>query len=260
MDTKQIKTSSSFSMNHGCHECSLSKLCIPIAVEAADIDRLEEIIRQGRILSRGDYIFEQQAPFKSCYAVRSGAIKTFTVSEDGEEQVTGFYLPGEMIGLDSVSMKEYSCSAVALERTTVCEIPLNKFEELSTQIPSLQHHFFSLMSKEIQESRQLTMLLSKNTAEERIASLLLSLSSRFQRRKLSGTEFKLPMSRSDIANYLGLAVETVSRVLTRFQQQSLINVQGRDVHILNLEGLQSNLKEVKCGEHRSSVAGQRFTG
>ncbi len=252
MDTKRIRTSSSFSINHGCHECSLSKLCIPIAVEADDIDRLEEIIRQGRILSRGDYIFEQQTPFKSCFAVRSGAIKTFTVSEDGEEQVTGFYLPGEMIGLDSVSMDEYSCSAVALERTTVCEIPLAKFEELSAQIPRLQHHFFSLMSKEIQESRQLTMLLSKNTAEERIASLLLSLSSRFRRRKLSDTDFKLPMPRSDIANYLGLAVETVSRVLTRFQQQELIQVQGRDVHITDLEGLQSMLKDVKCSEHKRS--------
>lgn len=247
MSNNHIKKVSEFSLQRGCHECSLSKLCIPIAVQSDEIEELEEIIRQGRIHPRGDYIFEQHTPFKSCFAVRSGAIKTFTLSEEGEEQVTGFYLPGEIIGLDSVSMESYACSAVALERTSVCEIPLDRFEELSTRIPRLQRHFFMLMSKEIQESRQLSTLLSKNTAEERIASLLLSLSSRFQRRRLSGTQFKLPMPRSDIGSFLGLAVETVSRVLTRFQNQALIRVQGRDIEILNLPSLQFLLKDdTKC--------------
>ena len=256
MASNQITKTSSFSIHRGCHECSLSKLCIPIAVSGEDIDKLEEIIRQGRMLSRGDYIFEQHTPFRSCFAVRSGAIKTFTLSEEGEEQVTGFYLPGEIIGLDSVSMDQYSCSAVALERTSVCEIPLDKFEDLATRVPGLQHHFFLLMSKEIQESRQLSMLLSKNTAEERIASLLLSLSTRFRHRRLSDTHFKLPMPRSDIGNYLGLAVETVSRVLTRFQNQGLINVQGRDIQIMDLRGLQVLLKnETKCLENQEASSG-----
>ncbi|WLQ11585.1 fumarate/nitrate reduction transcriptional regulator Fnr [Hahella aquimaris] len=255
MESKHIATSSPFTLHRGCHECNLSKLCIPIAVGAEDIDRLEEIIRQGKMLNRGEYIFEQHTPFRSCFAVRSGAIKTFTVSEEGEEQVTGFYLPGEIIGLDSVSMEKYSCSAVALERTSVCEIPLEKFEDLASDIPSLQHHFFSLMSKEIQESRQLTMLLSKNSAEERIASLLLSLSTRFSRRRLSGTNFRLPMPRSDIGNYLGLAVETVSRVITRFQNNGIIKVQGREVQILQLEELQKILRhDTKCLEHQKESA------
>jgi len=249
MAKMQKVSPSGVSIHRGCQECSLSKLCIPIAVGSDEIYRLEEIIKQGRMHSRGDYIFEQHAKFRSCFAVRSGAIKTFTLSKEGEEQVTGFYLPGEIIGLDSVSMDSYSCSAVALERTSVCEIPLDRFEDLSTRIPSLQHHFFSLLSKEIQESRQLSMLLSKNTAEERIASLILSLSSRFRRRRLSETRFKLPMPRSDIGNYLGLAVETVSRVLTRFQNQNLIKVQGRDVEILDLDTLQALLKnDAKCPE------------
>lgn len=244
--------SSGVALHRGCQECSLSRLCIPIAVSADEINKLEEIIRQGRMHSRGDYIFEQHSSFKSCFAVRSGAIKTFTLSEEGEEQVTGFYLPGEIIGLDSVSMESYSCSAVALERTSVCEIPLDQFESLSARIPSLQHHFFLLLSKEIQESRQLSMLLSKNTAEERIASLILSLSSRFQRRRLSETRFKLPMPRSDIGNYLGLAVETVSRVLTRFQNQGLIRVQGREVEILDISSLQMLLKhDQRCPEPRA---------
>lgn len=249
---RRLPTASS---NQGCHQCSLSKLCIPIAVSTDDISRLEEVIRQARILDRGDRVFEQHTPFTSCFAVRSGAIKTFTLSEEGEEQVTGFYLPGEVIGLDSVSMDSYSCSATALERTSVCEIPLDRLENLATEIPTLQHHFFQLMSKEIQDSRHLTMLLSKNTAEERIASLLLSLSTRFTRRRLSGTEFRLPMPRSDIGNYLGLAVETVSRVLTRFQNQGILTIKGRDVTLHDIEALKEMLKhDTQCAKpSRTSV-------
>ena len=241
-------------LNHGCNECSLSKLCLPIAVSHDEIDRLEDIIKQGRVVNRGEHIFNQSAPFSSCFAVRSGAIKTYVLSEEGEEQVTGFYLPGEIIGLDSINTDSYSCSAKALERTSVCEIPLDKLENLATQIPTLQHHFFHLMSREIQDSRQLSMLLSKNTAEERIASLLLSLSSRFKRRKLSPTTFRLPMPRNDIGNYLGLAVETVSRVFTRFQKNGYISTQGREITLLNIEALQQILRhETACLESSSSA-------
>jgi CRP/FNR family transcriptional regulator len=232
----------SLNLQQGCNQCSLGKLCLPIAVSNDDINKLESIIKQGRILDRGEHAFEQHSPFNSCFAVRSGAIKTFTLSEEGEEQVTGFYLPGEVIGLDSVSMEYYSCSASALERTSICEIPLEKLESLASELPTLQHHFFQLMSREIQDSRQLTMLLSKNTAEERIASLLLSLSARFSRRRLSGNEFRLPMPRSDIGNYLGLAVETVSRVFTRFQNQGVITVKGRDVSLHDIDALRDMLK------------------
>lgn len=242
----QIPTATAL-MNPGCNQCSLSKLCIPIAVNSEDIDRLDEIISRGRVLERGERIFEQDAPFTSCYAVRSGAVKTYTLSSDGEEQVTGFYLPGEVIGLDSIHMNQYSGTATALERTRVCEIPLGQLDEIADEIPGLQHHFMHLMSQEIRDSRQLTLLLSKKTAEERIASLLLSLSSRFSRRRLSGTEFRLPMPRSDIGNFLGLAVETISRVLTRFQNQGLVKVRGRDVEILSLEGLKDLLShETEC--------------
>ncbi|MFE8072704.1 fumarate/nitrate reduction transcriptional regulator Fnr [Marinobacteraceae bacterium S3BR75-40.1] len=224
-------------LNPSCNHCSLSNLCLPIAVSAEEITRLEEVVDQGASYDRGAHVFHQHEPFKSCYAVRSGAIKTYIETSSGEEQVTGFYLPGEIVGLDSINTSQHSCSAKALERTTVCEIPIQKLENLSTQIPSLQHHFFQLMSQEIQNSQHLSMLLSKKTAEERLASLLLSLSSRFKRRKLSPTQIHLPMARNDIANFLGLAVETVSRVLTRFQKQGLIKLQGRDIDLLDVESL-----------------------
>jgi CRP/FNR family transcriptional regulator len=161
------------------------------------------------------------------------------ISEDGEKQVTGFYLPGEVVALDSVSTNHYSCSAEALERSSLCEIPLNRLEELAARIPSLQQHFFQLMSHEIQSGQQMSMLLSRRTAEERLASFLLSLSTRFNRRRLSPTHFRLPMARNDIANYLGLAVETVSRVLTRFQKQELVLFHGRNCTLVDIDGLKN---------------------
>ncbi|PIE43762.1 MAG: Crp/Fnr family transcriptional regulator [Gammaproteobacteria bacterium] len=229
-------------VSSSCNLCSLGHLCLPIAINQADIGQLDDVIKQGKVVDRGDHIFHEHGPFKSCFTVRSGSIKTYTVTEEGEEQVTGFYLPGEIIGLDSMTTDLYSCSAKALEKSSVCEIPFEQFEELATKIPTLQHHFFQLMSKEIQESRKLTMLLSKNTAEERIASLILSLSERFKRRKLSPTQFRLPMPRNDIGNYLGLAVETVSRAFTRFQKTGLISVQGRELTINDIQGLKNIVK------------------
>ncbi|WP_420390638.1 fumarate/nitrate reduction transcriptional regulator Fnr [Marinobacter sp.] len=227
-----------------CHQCSLSNLCLPLAVEESELDRLEDIVEQARIFSRGEHIFDQSTPYRSCFAVRSGAVKTSIVSANGEEQVTGFFMPGELVGLDSMGSEHYACTARALERSSVCEFPVNRLEELTSKMPNLQHHMYNLMSQEIQGSHQLAMLLSKNTAEERVAALLLSLSSRFQRRRMSGTNFSLPMARSDIANFLGLAVETVSRVFTRFQNQCIINARGREIELLNVEALQMVTREV----------------
>lgn len=226
-----------------CHQCSLSNLCLPLAIEENDLDRLEDIVQQNRIYSRGESVFDQSAPFRSCFAVKSGSLKTSIITENGEEQVTGFFMPGELVGLDSMSGEAYACTARALERTTVCEFPMDKLEELTIKLPELQHHMYHLMSQEIQNSHQLAMLLSKNTAEERIASLLLSLSSRFRRRRLSGTNFSLPMPRNDIANFLGLAVETVSRVFTRFQNQGIIRARGREVELLDMDALQAVTRE-----------------
>jgi CRP/FNR family transcriptional regulator, anaerobic regulatory protein len=223
-----------------CNECSLNPICLPLAVTVDELDQLEDIMRRGRPLKRGEHLYRASDSFESIYAVRSGAVKTYALSEDGEEQVTGFYLPGEIVGMDGISTAHHMSSAKTLETSSVCEIPFQRLEELSSQIPTLQHHFFSLMSREIQADRELHMLLSKKAADDRIASLLLSISSRQQRRGLSGQRLRLPMSRYDIANYLGLAVETVSRVFTRFQQQGLLSVEGREVEILNREALCGN--------------------
>lgn len=228
-----------------CGECRLSGICLPLAMEDDDIVKLDQIVQRGRPLQKGDHLYRENDAFESVYAVRSGAIKAYRMTGDGEEQVTGFYFPGEIIGMDGLSKDQYANSAKALETSAVCEIPFDRLEELSAQFPSLQRHFFQLMGQEIIADQQLITLLSKNTAEERVASLLLSISARNARRKLSGTRFRLPMSRTDIGNFLGLTVETVSRVFSRFAKQNLIAVENKEISIEDLEGLKeiANVRE-----------------
>ncbi|CBL44569.1 Transcriptional regulatory protein [gamma proteobacterium HdN1] len=220
-----------------CQDCSVSLICLPVAVKEKELDQLDSIIRRSRPLRKGEHLFRAGDVFRSIFAVRSGTIKTYSVTEDGEEQVTGFYLPGEVLGVDGICSNTHTNSAKALESAAVCEIPFDKLEQLSVAIPSLQRHFFQLMSKEIQADQQLLMLLSKKSAEERIAALLLSIAARNGARGLSSTRFRLAMSRNDIGNFLGLAVETVSRVFTRLQKQDLLLVEGKEVEIQDTQAL-----------------------
>lgn len=220
-----------------CGDCRMNALCLPIALQHHEIDKLDRIIERGRPLQKNEHIYYAGEPFKSIYAVRSGAIKGFTVNNEGVEQVTGFYLPGEIFGMDGIGHPNHINAAIALETSAICEIPFSRMEDLSIQLPSLQRHFFSLMSREITSDQQLITLLSKNSAEERVATLLVSISARNARRNLSGTRFRLPMSRADIGNYLGLTVETVSRVFSRFQSQGLLEVDKKEISILELENL-----------------------
>lgn len=216
-----------------CSECALNPVCLPPAVDDAQLEELDNIIQRSKPIRRGDHIFREKEPFQALFAVRSGALKAYTTLPGGEEQVTGFYLPGEIVGMDGIAKGIHMSSAIALETTSICAIPFPSFEALASKMPNLQHHFFKLMSQEIQVDQQLMLLLSKRSAEERIASLLLSLSARHKRRRLSDSQFRLPMSRSDIGNYLGLAVETVSRIFTRFQQLDVLAVSGKEVTILD---------------------------
>ncbi len=218
-----------------CAECALNPLCLPLAIEESDLDQLDDIIARNQPLPRGGLLFHQGSPFSAVYAIRSGAIKTCTVTPSGDEQVTGFYLPGEIVGLDSIgnASNSYDSTAVALEATAVCAIPFPALESLALRLPRLQHHLFGLMSSEIRNDRQVMQLVGKRPAEERVAALLLSLSVRGKRQRLPENHVRLPMSRSDIGNHLGLALETVSRIFTRFQQQGVITVRGKELVIVD---------------------------
>ncbi|ACE83480.1 fumarate/nitrate reduction transcriptional regulator Fnr [Cellvibrio japonicus] len=230
-----------------CNNCRLSTICLPISLHLEDIDKLNSIIQRGKPLQRGEYLYRANQPFDAVFAIRSGAVKATTLSDNGEEQVTGFYLPGEVVGLDGLADNRYTNSVTALETASICEIPFHRLEELSLQIPNLQRHFFQLMSREITQDQQIISLLSKSSAEERIAALLLSISSRNSRRQLSAQAFRLPMSRTDIGNYLGLTIETVSRIFTRLQKQGIIAVDKKEVRILDMD----KLREIANGENNA---------
>ncbi|MFT7688606.1 MAG: CRP/FNR family transcriptional regulator [Candidatus Azotimanducaceae bacterium] len=222
---------SKFTVN--CQECSLSELCIPKSLSASEMDIVDAEIKRAEPLHKNNHIFSSGDTFTSLYAVRSGAIKSFSIDDKGEEHVIGFFMPGEIIGLDAIDTGIHSHSAKALETSSICEIPYDQVEHLSRKISKLQSHMYRLLSREIREDQELQLLLSKKTAEERIGTFLLTLSSRYKQRHLSATSFRLPMPRTDIANYLGLAVETVSRVLTRLQKQEILSVEGKEVEILD---------------------------
>lgn len=202
-----------------------------------DLDLLDDIVKRGRPLKKGDYLFRQGDSFSSVFAVRSGSLKTYSVSDCGEEQITGFHLPSEFVGLSGVDTELYPTSAIALETTSICEIPFERLDELSATLPQLRRQLMRIMSREIRDDQQMMMLLSKKTADERIATFLVNLSARFSARGYSATQFRLAMSRNEIGNYLGLAVETVSRVFTRFQQAGLIEAEGKEIKITNNEEL-----------------------
>lgn len=222
-----------------CGDCRLASICLPISLQLEDIDRLDDIIQRGKPIHKGDHVYRAGEEFKSVYALRSGALKTVKVTEDGEEQVTGFYLPGEIVGMDGLATNNHSNSAMALETSAICEIPFSRLEELSVKLPSLQRRFFQLMSKEITNDQQLITLLSKNSAEQRIGALLLSISARNHSRGLSPKDFFLPMSRSDIGNYLGLTIETVSRVFSRLAKANVIELDKKHVIINDLDELKN---------------------
>ncbi len=222
-----------------CKDCNLFQLCLPVGIDEDELEELDNIIKRRRPLKRGEHLFQVGSPFQAIYAVRSGSIKTYNPTEDGHEQVTGFHLPGELLGLDAINLEHHPCAAKALETTSLCEIPFNRLEELSTHLPSLQHQLLKIMSKEILHDQSLLMLLGKKSAEERLAALLLSLSTRYQKRGFSPTDFYLSMSRNDIGNYLGLAVETVSRLFSRFQEEEILDVQRKHVCIIDLVQLRN---------------------
>lgn len=204
-----------------------------------DVERLDEIVKRARPMHRGDFLFRESDRFRSVYVVKTGSIKTFAPSPEGGEQVLGFHLPGEIIGLDAIDKNIHSCSARVLETSAVCEIPFARLEELTAIIPSLQHQMYRLLSKEIGQDTEMLLLLGKKNAEERLAAFLLSLSQRLHKRGLSPSDFYLSMSRHEIGSYLGLAVETVSRLFTRFQEDGLMNVDRKHIQLLDLPTLEA---------------------
>jgi CRP/FNR family transcriptional regulator len=229
-----------------CSSCTLKELCLPIGLSKAEVEVLEGLIYQRRTCRRGEHLYRAGIPFQALYAIRSGFFKTYVIHEDGREQVTGFYMMGEMMGLDGISADSHSCHAVALEDSDVCEVPFDKLEELSRNLPSLQHHFHKMMSREIVRDHGVMLLLGSMKAEERLATFLLNLSQRFQARGYSPDSFHLRMTREEIGSYLGLKLETVSRIFSKFHEDGLINVQNKFIELTDSAGLKRVIGDTGC--------------
>lgn len=231
IDIKDVKVA--------CQECTLRELCLPLGLNDADLDSLGNIIKRTRKLKKGEFLYRVGDNLTSLYAVSKGSIKTCELSAGGQIQITGFHLAGELVGVDGISTERHHCDAVALEPTELCELPFGELEEMSRQIPSLQHQMFRLLSREIVQDGELLLMVGKMNAEERLATCLISFSERYARLGLSGTQFRLSMSRQDLGDYLGLALETVSRLFSRFQEDGLLQIEGRNVEITNIDGIRS---------------------
>ena len=209
-----------------CQDCSISQLCIPFTLNEHELDQLDNIIE----LKAGDEL-------KSLYAIRSGTIKSYTITEEGDEQITGFHLAGDLVGFDAIINTEHPSFAQALETSMVCEIPFETLDDLSGKMPNLRQQMMRLMSGEIKGDQEMILLLSKKNAEERLAAFIYNLSRRFAQRGFSPREFRLTMTRGDIGNYLGLTVETISRLLGRFQKSGMLSVKGKYITIEDSEML-----------------------
>ncbi len=239
-----------------CKNCTLAALCLPRGLTPEDVEQLDGIVKRSKPLHRGDSLFCQGDPFRSLFVVKTGSIKTYATGPEGGEQVLGFHLPGELIGLDAIEKGVHACSATVLETSAICEIPFAQLESLSNRIPSLQHQLYRLLSKEIGQDAEMLLLLGKKSAEERLAGFLVSLSRRLRQRGLSATDFYLSMSRHEIASYLGLAVETVSRVFSRFHEEGFLEVERKHIQLRDLTALESIVAKAMMDHHPGSKPAQ----
>ncbi len=220
-----------------CSTCNLRELCLPVGMTRDELETLDELVYTRRRIKRGESLFRTGDPFQSLYAIRSGFFKSRVATADGRDQVSGFQMAGELLGIDGIGSDTHHCDAVALEDSEVCAIPYARLEELSRNFPPLQHHFHKVMSREIVRDHGVMLLLGSMRAEERLAAFLLNLSQRFTARGFSASEFILRMTREEIGSYLGLKLETVSRAFSKFQDEGLISVQQKHIRIADLASL-----------------------
>jgi len=237
---------SSTSIKVACSNCNLRELCMPLGLNESEMERVDEVVATRRKVARGDNLFRSGDKFNALFAIRTGFFKTRISAEDGRDQVTGFQMAGEIIGLDGIVSDHHTCDAVALEDAEVCVMPFDRIEELSREITSLQRHVHKIMSREIVRENGVMLLLGSMRAEERLAAFLLNLVQRLHARGFSQSELVLRMTREEIGSYLGLKLETVSRTFSKFADDGIVEVKQRHVRILNPDGLKLIVNAQTC--------------
>ena len=229
-----------------CSNCNLRELCMPVGLSENDLVRLDDLVATRRKIKRGTTLFSNGEKFTSLYAIRTGFFKTCLASEDGRDQVTGFQMAGEIIGLDGIVNDQHSCDAIALEDAEVCVMPFDRIEEISREVTALQHHVHKIMSREIVREHGVMLLLGSMRAEERLAAFLLNLVQRLHSRGFSQTELVLRMTREEIGSYLGLKLETVSRTFSKFMEDGIVEVKQKNLHIRDPEALKLIVNAGQC--------------
>jgi CRP/FNR family transcriptional regulator, anaerobic regulatory protein len=224
-----------------CAACSLRELCLPAGLQAHELEKVERLVSQRRRLRKGEHLYSAGMPLAALYAVRSGFLKSCVLHEDGREQVAGFHMTGDLLGLDAIGGGRHVSDTVALEDSEMCEMPFALLEQISRELPCLQQELNRVMSREIIRDQGVMLLLGSMRAGERLAAFLLNLSQRFAARGYSAIEFNLRMTRQEIGSYLGLKLETVSRAFSEFQRRKLIRVRQRNVRIVDPAGLRAVL-------------------
>ncbi len=229
-----------------CSNCNLRELCLPTGFSSEEMEQLDSIVRTRRRIKQGELLFAESDAFTSLYAIRTGFFKTSVTTDDGREQVIGFQMAGEIVGLDGIVNDIHTCNAMALEDADVCVMPFANVEELSREFPTLQRHVHKIMSREIVRENEVMMLLGNMRAEERIAAFLLNLVQRLHTRGFSQTEVVLRMTREEIGSYLGMKLETVSRTFSKFSELGIIEVKQRQVKIIEPDALKKIFNPQVC--------------
>lgn len=220
-----------------CSTCVLGQFCLPLGLSAMEVAQVDTLVKDRVQLHKGDTLYRHGEPLNAMYSVRFGTLKTEHSLPDGRAQIIGFHMPGEILGLDGIGEHQYQANAIALEESEVCIIRFSEFENLASQIPSLQHQFHRILSRELTQDQRHLLSLGTLRAEERLAGFLINLSQRYAARGYECTEFDLKMSREDIGSYLGIQIETVSRMLSRFTESGLLQIKQRHVKLIDIEGL-----------------------
>lgn len=229
-----------------CSDCSLREHCQPPDLSAADLARIEATISSSRRVARGSALFHAGETFDALYAIKSGFFKTTLTTADGRQQITGFHMGGDVVGLHGIGAGHYINDAIALEDSLACRMPYARIQEVAQQVPALQAHLHRIMSRQIANQHGVMLLLGNMRAEERVAAFLLNLLQRLDARGYSNTELQLRMTREEIGSYLGLKLETVSRIFSRFAADELIEVSNRHVRVLDMDALQARVHLPGC--------------
>lgn len=222
-----------------CENCRVRELCLPTSLDGVQLNLMDQLVKRIKPVKKGEHLYHTGDEFKGLYAIQSGALKTMGLTLEGKEQVTGFHLEGELVGMDAVDINQHPCNAIALENTEVCLIPFDKLESLAQETPKLMHELARIMSREILREENTLIMLGSTTAEQRLAMFLLNLYRRQLKRGGEENQIKLQMTRQDIGNYLGLAFETVSRHLNHFQEEQLLKIENRKITLLDLPALEA---------------------